>query len=125
MLELSFTHLFLDCNAGYKSKANSVFIWLGNGTESTDRAMRNLSSAGLLGESSIHDANLRLLQVLLHLPGRPIFPYDLLELLEIEPRPFRGKQKRRISELAKFCQENSKENPGQIRTRLESYNPSK
>jgi hypothetical protein len=75
-----------------------VFIWLGNGTESTDRAMRNLSSVGLLGESSVHDEILRLLQALLHLPGCPIFPYDLLELPEIDPKPFLGRQKRRISE---------------------------
>jgi hypothetical protein len=87
--------------------------------------MRNLSSVGLLGESSVHDENLGLLQVLLHPPGRPIFPYDLLELLEIDPRPFRGKQKRRISELVKFCHENSEEDLGQIMARLKSSNPLK
>jgi hypothetical protein len=73
----------------------------------------------------VHDEILHLLQALLYLPIRLIFPYDLLELLEIDPRPFRGKQKRRISELVKFCQENSKEDPGQIMTRLKGNNPSK
>jgi hypothetical protein len=65
-----------------------MFMWLGNGTESTDRAMQNLSSGKLLGESSVHDEHLRLLQVFLYLPSRLTFPYDLLKLLEIDPNPF-------------------------------------
>jgi hypothetical protein len=80
-------------------------------------------------ESSVHDENLRLLQVLSRtywpMENTKPFPYNLLQQLEIDPKPFLGGQSRRVSQWAKFCHKHSKEDPAQVMARLKRRNLSK
>jgi hypothetical protein len=81
------------------------------------------------GESSLHLENFRLLQELSctfwPLNNSRPFPYNLLHILEIDPEPFLGKQKGKVSKWARFCRKNCIEDPLHIMMRLKSRNSHK